>query len=123
MFQLFSRPFIESERFGEARKLVAELISAQTSPEVFVEITKAIERADLVPLLETITAPTLVVGGRFDIMTPIDVGPSGAGGRIIAERIPGAELVILDAGHTFLIEQPEESCRVIAEFLSGLSAA
>ena len=122
IFQLFSRPFIESERIGEARELVAKLISSQTSPEVFAEITAAIESADLVPLLETIAAPTLVVGGRFDIMTPIEMGPSGAGSRILAERIPGAEFVILDAGHTFLIEQPEESCALIIDFLSRVGA-
>ena len=122
IFQLFSRPFIESERIGEARELVAKLISSQTSPEVFAEITAAIESADLVPLLETIAAPTLVVGGRFDIMTPIEMGPSGAGSRILAERIPGAEFVILDAGHTFLIEQPEESCALITDFLSRVGA-
>ena len=122
VFQLFSRPFIESERIGEARELVAKLVSSQTSPEVFDQITKAIESADLVPLLETITSPTLVVGGRFDIMTPIDMGPSGAGSRVIAERIPGAEFVTLDAGHTFLIEQPEESCALIAGFLGRVDA-
>ena len=96
---------------------------SQTSPEVFAQITKAIEEADLVPLLERITAPTLVVGGRFDIMTPIDMGPSGAGSRVLAERIPGAEFVILDAGHTFLVEQPEQSCELIANFLSRVPAA
>jgi pimeloyl-ACP methyl ester carboxylesterase len=118
MFQLFSRTFLESERAGEARELVRRLVSSQTSPEVFAEITKAIDEADLVPLLPQITAPTLVVGGRYDIMTPIDMGPSGAGARVLAERIPGAELRILDAGHTFLVERPEESCDVIVEFLS-----
>ena len=117
MFQLFSRPFLESERIGEARELIAKLISSQTSPEVFAEITRAIEAADLVPLLPTIDAPTLVIGGRYDIMTPIDMGPSGAGSRVLAGSIPQAELAVLDAGHTFLLEQPEASCELIAEFL------
>ena len=123
MFQLFSRPFLESERMGEARELIAKLISSQTSPEVFAEITKAIEAADLVPLLPTIDAPTLVIGGRYDIMTPIDMGPSGAGSRVLAESIPQAELAVLDAGHTFLVEQPEASCELIAEFLGRAHAA
>ncbi|MCY4085905.1 MAG: alpha/beta fold hydrolase [Actinomycetia bacterium] len=123
MFQLFSRPFLESERMGEARELIAKLISSQTSPEVFAEITKAIEAADLVPLLPTIDAPTLVIGGRYDIMTPIDMGPSGAGSRVLAESIPQAELAVLDAGHTFLVEQPEASCELITEFLGRAHAA
>ncbi len=123
MFQLFSRPFLESEGIGEVRELIAKLISSQTSPEVFAEITKAMEGADLLPLLPKITAPTLVLGGRYDIMTPIDTGPSGAGGRVLSERIPGAELAVLDAGHTLIIEQPEESCELIVEFLSRVRTA
>ncbi len=122
MFQLFSRSFIESEKIGDARDLIAKLIASQTSQEVFAEITKAVDTADNVALLEKIRAPTLVVSGSKDIMTPIDMGPSGAGSRVLAERIPGAEFKILDTGHTFLVEQPEESCELISEFLSRIHA-
>jgi 3-oxoadipate enol-lactonase len=118
MFQLFSRAFLESEHAAGARDLVRRLVASQTSPEVFVEITRAIDGADLVPLLAEIAAPTLVVCGAHDIMTPIDMGPSGAGGRVLAEQIPGAEFRVVSAGHTFLIERPQESCDMVAEFLT-----
>ncbi len=39
--------------------------------------------------------------------------------RILAERIKGAEQVILEpAGHCFWLEQPEQSTDAIARFLS-----
>jgi 3-oxoadipate enol-lactonase len=117
MFQLFSRSFLESDRVDEARALIRRLISSQTSPEVFAAITQAIDEADLVPLLSRVSAATLVIGGASDIMTPVDMGPSGAGARVLAEQIPGAEFRILDAGHTFLIEIPDAACDVISEFL------
>jgi pimeloyl-ACP methyl ester carboxylesterase len=52
--------------------------------------------------LKRIEAPTLVVHGREDRVVPV------ANAEILAERIPGAELRILDgAGHLYSTEQPE----------------
>jgi pimeloyl-ACP methyl ester carboxylesterase len=43
--------------------------------------------------------------------------------RIIAQRIPGAEFVLLEpAGHCFWLEQPERSRAAIAGFLEASSA-
>jgi pimeloyl-ACP methyl ester carboxylesterase len=52
--------------------------------------------------LKRIEAPTLVVHGREDRIVPV------ANAEILAERIPRAELRILDhAGHLYSTEQPE----------------
>jgi 3-oxoadipate enol-lactonase len=52
--------------------------------------------------LKRIEAPTLVVHGRKDRIVPV------ANAEILAERIPRAELRILDhAGHVYSTEQPE----------------
>jgi 3-oxoadipate enol-lactonase len=52
--------------------------------------------------LNRIEAPTLVVHGRRDRVVPV------ANAEILAERIPGAELRILDdAGHLYSTERPE----------------
>jgi 3-oxoadipate enol-lactonase len=67
---------------------------------------------DTVSRLGQIQAPTLVMHGEADVMSPV------ANARLLAERIPGAELVIVPgAGHAFPLERPRESCDVVARFL------
>jgi 3-oxoadipate enol-lactonase len=74
----------------------------------------AIETMDLVPVLGSITAPTLVIAGADDPATP----PDHAG--IIAAGIPGARLEIVpDAAHLANVEQPEAVTRLLLDFLGG----
>ena len=56
---------------------------------------------DLDPVLEQITAPTLVIGGTFDIATPPDLAVA------LAAAIPGAQLEILTAAHLSNLEQAD----------------
>lgn len=59
-----------------------------------------------------ITAPTLVVHGKSDALVP------PGNGELIAERISGAKLVLLEhASHLFLTDQTEEAHKEILEFL------
>jgi len=61
--------------------------------------------------LGDISCPVLVVTGDEDRMMP----PENS--TLLAEGIPGAELhVIAGAGHSFFIEEPEETNRVVTEF-------
>jgi 3-oxoadipate enol-lactonase len=63
--------------------------------------------------LGRIAAPTLVLHGTRDTLTPV------ANGRILAGRIPGAELVELpDAGHAYLLEKPKESLDALVDFMA-----
>ena len=63
--------------------------------------------------LPALSVPTLVIAGESDVLVPTE------NSRLIAERIPGAELAIVEgAGHHFYSERPEESARIILEFLS-----
>jgi pimeloyl-ACP methyl ester carboxylesterase len=65
--------------------------------------------------LSRIDAPTLVIGARYDVATPL------AEAREVAERIPGAQLVIIDrAGHNPWAERPDEVARAISEFVDRL---
>jgi pimeloyl-ACP methyl ester carboxylesterase len=67
---------------------------------------------DTVSRLGQIQAPTLVMHGGADVMSPVD------NARLLAERIPDSELVILPgAGHAFPLERPRESFEVMARFL------
>ena len=63
--------------------------------------------------LHDLRAPTLVLAGAHDPLIP------ARNGRILARQVPGARLQVVDGGHLFLLEQPDEGCRVIAEFLDG----
>jgi len=75
---------------------------------------------DLRPLLPRISAPTLVIGGDQDIMTPWEMEPSGAGQEYLAQHIKGAQkYVIKGSGHSTLVDATEENCRVVIDFLKG----
>ena len=60
----------------------------------------ALRDADLTPELARIAAPTLVIGGAFDVSTP----PAEA--EALAAGIRGARLRLLSAGHLSNREQP-----------------
>ena len=69
-------------------------------------------REDLVDQLSTITAPTMVIVGNQDILTPR--GDS----EEIAERIPNAELVIISgAAHGLMMEHSSTFNKILIEFL------
>jgi pimeloyl-ACP methyl ester carboxylesterase len=73
---------------------------------------------DTVSRLGQIQAPTLVMHGGEDVMSPVD------NARLLAERIPNAELVIVPgAGHAFPLERPRESFEAVAGFLDRPIAA
>jgi pimeloyl-ACP methyl ester carboxylesterase len=118
--QCLSRGFLDTPQGGETVKVIAEVLERNCSVEVFTAACDAIKAMDLREALPKITAETLVMVGDQDILTPLDQGPKGAGGRYIAEHIPGAELYIIEgSGHTNLMEEPELSSRVVIDFLQG----
>jgi len=62
--------------------------------------------------LGRIQAPTLVLHGEQDAMAPL------ANARLLAQRIPDAELcVIPGAGHVFPLERPEETYAALSGWL------
>lgn len=65
--------------------------------------------------LSRIVAPTLVLHGAQDELTPV------ANARLLAAGIPDAELRLVSAGHAYLLEQPEESHRLFDEWLAQRS--
>ena len=67
---------------------------------------------DALERLPRIAAPTLVITGDDDRVIP------GESSEPLAGAIPGARLeTIAGAGHLFFIEQPEDTLRVLREFL------
>lgn len=67
-------------------------------------------------LLPGITVPTLVVVGEDDVVTGVPES------RLLAERIPGARLMILPrAGHAAITERPDEFTDAVTGFWEGLA--
>jgi pimeloyl-ACP methyl ester carboxylesterase len=67
---------------------------------------------DTMSRLGKIQAPTLVLHGGADAMAP----PANA--RLLADRIPDAELKIIEgAGHAFALERPQESYDALTDWL------
>jgi len=66
--------------------------------------------------LSGIAAPTLVIHGENDRLVP------PGNGKLIAQRIPGAKLVMIPhASHLFTTDQPEAAHHAILEFLDQRS--
>ncbi|MGJ3230491.1 MAG: alpha/beta fold hydrolase [Oceanicaulis sp.] len=67
------------------------------------------------PILRTIEAPALIIWGQRDAMISPEHGPR------FAAAMPDAELVLIDdAGHMPVEEQPEATAQAVRAFLAGL---
>jgi len=82
-----------------------------TNPEGYAACGEAIRDMDHRPLLPRIKRPTLVIAGRFDPTTTLEMN------GYIRDAIPGAELTVLDAGHIANIEQPKAYSDAVLGFL------
>jgi len=115
-----TRQFLDTDQGKASIEHVRGMLGRNCSVNVFSSACDAMIEMDLRPDLPNISAPTLVMDGDVDVLTPLDMGPDGAGNRYIAEQIPNSELYIFkDCGHTNLLEYPEESIDVIRRFLDA----
>ncbi len=81
-------------------------------PMAFGHACKILQETDLVPLLNRLDVPTLVVCGEFDQATPPALN------RIVAEKISGARYVELSGcGHCPPLEQPDAFIAAIKGFV------
>ena len=95
-----------------AAALVRELVMRQ-DPEGYARSCEALASADAAEI-QHIACPTLLVTGDEDAVGT----PSGA--RVMAERIPGARLVVLPrCGHWTTLERPAECAAALKEFYAG----
>jgi pimeloyl-ACP methyl ester carboxylesterase len=78
------------------------------------EILKRVVEEDMMPYLEEINIPTLLVWGERDKMTPL------SDGYLMSRKITGSSLKIIpQAGHAVNLEKPEELVRIIINSLSS----
>ena len=105
----FTDVFIEQNPNVVERRLKQVLA---TDPDVFLSVFHLYAETEMLPWLGEIGAPSLVLTGGFD------GGCSPRLNRIIAKKIPDAELVILeDVKHAILLEAPERVAEEIQKFL------
>lgn len=94
-----------------------EALLAEVPTHVWVRLLPAILGHDVTEALPYIDVPVLVIAGRHDRLTPIDAATR------IAEAIPGAELAVIEgAGHSPMLEQPEEFNALVRRFLARVAA-
>jgi pimeloyl-ACP methyl ester carboxylesterase len=111
-------PFIYER--GTPRKWIDEDLAIRRpwfpSPEGYVAQLQGILAWEAYSRLGQIVAPTLVIHGESDRLVP----PGNA--NLMAERIPGAKLVMIPhASHLFLTDQTEIAHRAILDFLVAQS--
>ena len=113
---LFSTAFLRNH---QAVRETAELLASNPypmSPEAYGRQADAYRHFDALDRLPGITAPTLVVVGEQDLLTPPWVV------REVAEAIPGARFEVIrgnGSSHLVPIERPDEFNRLVLNFLTG----
>jgi 3-oxoadipate enol-lactonase len=124
------RRFVTEHRTRTADN-VRRLIGSRARPETFDELADSLARVreesyrktlvasvaqDRDAPIEKIGVPTLVVAGDEDKVYPLHLA------RELAQRIPGAELVIMKgAGHLPNIERPERFNEILLDFFKRRS--
>lgn len=97
---------------SELHEWMVQLIARNDRRSYTQVLAEALPRFDAGDRVESIRVPTLVIVGAFDRVIPPD------GGRELARRIPGAELVTLErSGHIGYAEEPEQFNRAVLQFL------
>lgn len=111
-------PFLFTQEFIDKNpKLIEEFIAGMLEYNItplhsYQRQGEAIMRFNAYDRLPQIKAPTLVIAGTADRLIPVE------NSRILASRIPNAELVILEnVGHGFFTEALEEANKAILDFL------
>lgn len=102
-------PAFRAERAAEVERVRAMLLA--TPPAGYAAACAAIRDMDQRSAIAGIRVPVLVVAGAADAATP------PADGRFLAEAIPGARYVELEAAHLSNVEAAEPFTRAATRFL------
>ena len=103
--------FLERDR-DEAVRCVRSYLDHRPPTDAYGRQLAACLTFDFYDRLPRIQAPTLVINGEDDALIPSE------NSRIMAERIPDAELVLFPkTGHLYFDELPEESAKIVTGFL------
>ncbi len=106
----FTKQFRDASH-GEVERVKA-MVRA-TSVEGYAASCAALRDMDLREAVRGITNRVLIIAGRHDLSTPLEMG------ALVAGAIPGAKLVTLDAPHLSNIEDPANFNRAVLDFLTA----
>ena len=110
-------PFLCSQEFIDnnpdiVAQFIAKSVEYITPIHGYTRQAEAMMGFDTYDRLADIKVPTLVVSGDADRIVPVE------NSKLLAYRIPNAELVILEKmGHGFFVEALEEANKAILDFL------
>ncbi len=118
--QAVGAKFLDKPGVGKVIDMVRDVVRLN-SVETVVQACLAMESLDMSKDLRKIKAPTLVMNAPGDYITPLDMGPTGVGGRKIAQMVPNSTLKIWKGiGHADLLEKPDESAATVIKFLKSV---
>jgi len=112
-----SLPFLFSQEYIDNNpelvdEIVARRLEEVTPLRTYARQGQAIMGHDTYDRLPQLRVPTMVIAGTADRLVPVE------NSRILASRIPNAELVLLEnMGHGYLVEAAEEANKAILDFL------
>ncbi|KAJ3329569.1 hypothetical protein HDU76_007615 [Blyttiomyces sp. JEL0837] len=101
---------------GWSETKTLELFTRETSHRAFCNRIKTLETIDLIPDLDKVLVPTLILTPEDDKL----IGDKAEG--IMRERIKGSKEVVLPrTGHMFRFSHPVEYAKVVAEFVADIN--
>lgn len=114
-YPLFVRLNIErafSRRYPRHLKEEQIRASQSNARHVVMAAFASMEQFDVLDRLGEIEVPTLIIHGVDDIQLPLTQA------RRMKRALPGARLVLVEAGHECTLEAPEEVSDALADFLA-----
>jgi pimeloyl-ACP methyl ester carboxylesterase len=110
--RMFKKENISENNGAYSKSFLSD--ATEVSKETYLERVNIIRKFDATPYLSEIHAPTLIVGGKQDIFTPVDVY-----GKMFLS-IPNSRLEVMEGAHLCYITNNEEYSGILKEFLSRL---
>jgi pimeloyl-ACP methyl ester carboxylesterase len=119
LLKMFSPRFFEMGR-ATIDQIIKSFTRDQGPDDRAVEVIRAqldaLYKFDASGELGKITVPTLVLGGKMDMIVP------GFGSEEIGAAIPGAQLKMFETGHGCMVEEMAEFNEAVTSFLQSLPA-
>jgi 3-oxoadipate enol-lactonase len=109
MERWFTKQF--RERAPETVTWLREMFAA-TPLEGYLACGEAVRDMDHRELIKSIKAPTMVIAGRHDAGTTVEMA------EFIRKSIPGASMTLFDAAHIANVEQQHDYTEAVIGFLT-----
>lgn len=103
-----------TQRYSDAIDELSEQVMMTEDQAIIATLRGLMQRPDRSDVIARLNAPVLFIFGCFDNYIPVEAAEA------ILTKVPKAQVAWLDnSGHSGFIEQPQESSRIIAHFITG----